>query len=228
MEKSEGKKHYSGKQVLGMAAAVMVITAAAVLFIVSQVFAPRPFTPVTLSSAEKEVLSTKLDRLEESGFKKKGGGSSPHEPTEDTAQGPLVPEAYSEKYADRTIRFSEREVNSLLSHNTNLAQRVAIDLAPDLLSIKLLVPVDQDFPVLGGKIIRLKAGAELRYDERPVIIFRGLSIMGVPMPKAWLGGLKNVDLISEFGSEQGFWKAFSDGVESLKVVEGSLELTLRE
>lgn len=225
MENSREKKRYSGKQMLGMTAGAMVITAAVVLFIVSQVFAPRPFTPVVLSSVEKETLTQKLDRLETGGQGRKSSYPAAQSPGD---SGPLVPEPYSEKNADRTIRFSEREINSLLAHNTNLAQRVAVDLAPDLLSIKLLVPVDPDFPVLGGKIIRLKAGAELRYDQKPVIIFRGLSIMGVPMPKAWLGGLKDVDLINEFGSEQGFWKAFADGVESLKIIEGNLEVTLRE
>ena len=41
--------------------------------------------------------------------------------------------------------------------------------------------------------------------------------MGVPIPNAWLGGLKNVDLVTEFGAEPGFWQPFSEGVEHIRV-----------
>jgi len=48
------------------------------------------------------------------------------------------------------------------------------------------------------------------------------------VPAAWLGGLKNVDLVKEFGSDQGFWKAFSGGVESITIREGQLHIELKE
>ena len=52
--------------------------------------------------------------------------------------------------------------------------------------------------------------------------------MGIPIPNAWLGGLKNVDLIREFGDAGGFWEAFAKGVEDIQVEEGKLKITLRE
>ena len=52
--------------------------------------------------------------------------------------------------------------------------------------------------------------------------------MGVPLPNAWLGGIKNIDLVEEFSTEEGFWKAFADGVESIGVQEGTLKVTLKE
>lgn len=51
----------------------------------------------------------------------------------------------------------------------------------------------------------------------PVIILRGVSIWGVSIPNAWLGNMKNIDLIQEFGSDRGFWKGFADGVEEIEV-----------
>ena len=91
------------------------------------------------------------------------------------------------------------------------------------------MPMDQDFPVLGGKTLRARAGVEFAYEnQRPVVKLRGLSIMGVPLPNAWLGGLKNIDLVREFGSDQGFWKAFADGVAAVKVEEGNLMIQLKE
>ncbi|RLC98833.1 MAG: arginine N-succinyltransferase, partial [Chloroflexota bacterium] len=62
----------------------------------------------------------------------------------------------------------------------------------------------------------------------PRVVLRGVSVMGVPIPNAWLGGLKNVDLIGEFGDEQGFWSGFSQGVEDIRVEDGELRIKLKE
>jgi hypothetical protein len=48
------------------------------------------------------------------------------------------------------------------------------------------------------------------------------------LPNAWLGGVKNIDLIKEFGTDQGFWKSFADGVETIGVVDGFLKIQLKE
>ena len=48
------------------------------------------------------------------------------------------------------------------------------------------------------------------------------------MGRAWLGGLKNVDLVDQFGGEAGIWKAFADGVEFAQIREGELKIKLRE
>ena len=83
--------------------------------------------------------------------------------------------------------------------------------------------------VLGGKTLRLAAGVEMAFrDARPVVALRGVSVMGIPIPNAWLGGLKNIDLVSEFGDQQGFWKQFAEGVDDIRVVEGRLQVSLKE
>ena len=80
-----------------------------------------------------------------------------------------------------------------------------------------------------GKTLRVSAGAELAFRaDRPVVILKGVSVMGVPVPNAWLGNLKNVDLVSEFGDQSGFWQGFADGVEEIQISEGKLLLHLRE
>lgn len=89
--------------------------------------------------------------------------------------------------------------------------------------------MEPDFPVLGGKTLRVNAGLNLAYaDGRPIIALRGVSIMGVPMPNAWLGNLKNVNLVNEFGGDPGFWKSFADGVEQIQVEDGRLLIELKE
>jgi hypothetical protein len=55
-----------------------------------------------------------------------------------------------------------------------------------------------------------------------------VSVWGVPIPNAWLGGLKNVDLVGEFGGQEGFWKSFADGIEYVQVTDGQVVVKLKE
>lgn len=212
----------SGMKIFLIVLVTMLLTVGVTLMVVKYYFFPSDFKPVQLSVKEEQVLDAKLDRLEsiDSAYQPRRGS------IESSA---LEPEAYSEAGADRSIRFSERELNALLAKNTDLARKLAIDLSDNLMSAKLLVPVDEDFPIMGGKILKVRAGVELAYrNEKPIVILKGVSIMGVPIPNAWLGGLKNIDLVEEFGSGDGFWKAFSDGVQDIRIVEGDLQIELKE
>lgn len=233
-QQPSNRGRFSGFQVLGIVVGVMLLTIVVTIFSIRTWLFPQPFTPVNLDQQEEQRLEQKLER-----FKTFAAVTAPKKqaaiPDKITlqddfnSQGNLTPEAYSEKGASREITLSEREINGLLAKNTDLARKMALDLAHDLISLRLLLPVDQDFPFMGGKIIRAKAGAELAYREgRPVVILKGISLMGVPVPNAWLGGLKNIDLVQEFGGNQGFWKSFSDGVETIRVQEGQLYIKLKE
>jgi len=212
----------SGMKIFLIVLVTMLLTVGVTLMVVKYYFFPSDFKPVQLSVKEEQVLDAKLDRLESM--------DSAYQPRRGSIEsGALEPEAYSEAGADRSIRLSERELNALLAKNTDLARKLAIDLSDNLMSAKLLVPVDEDFPVMGGKILKVRAGVELAYrNEKPIVILKGVSIMGVPIPNAWLGGLKNIDLVEEFGSTDGFWKAFSDGVQDIRIVEGDLQIELKE
>ena len=117
----------------------------------------------------------------------------------------------------------------MIATNTDLASRLAIDLSDDLASAKLLVPLDPDAPILGGKTLKLTAGVELRYAAgKPVVVLKGVSLWGVPLPNAWLGGMKNIDLVQAFGTEPGFWQGFADGVETIEVSQGRVRIVLKE
>jgi len=189
---------------------------------------PSAFKPVTLSQQEQQILDRKLQRFErlQSQDERKASSSRLFSRTGDQA---LTPEAYSEEGASREIRLSEKELNALLAKNTDLATRLAIDLSDNLASAKLLVHLDDDFPLLGGNTVKLTAGAELAFAmDRPVVKLKGISVWGVPLPNAWIGGVKNVDLIQEFGQEPGFWQAFADGIEFVEIRQGHLLIKLKE
>ncbi|MCB1850455.1 MAG: arginine N-succinyltransferase [Gammaproteobacteria bacterium] len=214
-------KHLGWLQISAIVILAMLATAAGTFWLVKSFLFPSEFTPVSLSEREQSVLSAKLESLDK-----------PWGPTDRAAVKPgepLTPEAYSEAGASREINFSERELNSLLANNTDLAKRVAIDLADGLISARILVPMDEDFPLFGGQTLRARTGIEFAFrNERPVVRLKGVSIMGVPLPNAWLGGLKNIDLIEEFGNDDGFWKTFADGIAAIEVEEGRLKLKLKE
>jgi len=204
-------------QVLVIVLVTVAVTAGLTWWLLSHYLFLREFKPVQLKPREEQVLNSKLRVL---GFQ-----------VDKPASGPsgLEPEPYSEAGAKREVRFSERELNAMLAKNTDLAHKLVIDLSDNLVSAKLLVPLEDDFPVLGGKTLRVNAGVELAYrGSRPIVVLKGVSVMGVPIPNAWLGNLKNVDLVGEFGADQGFWKGFADGVEYIRVEEGRLLVKLKE
>ncbi len=211
----------------------IMVTITGTYFVLKTYIFTTKFTPVTLSAKDEKKLQAKLNALGyESEFSpnptynKNTREEQSHETDE---SGFLQPEPYSEENALREINFTERELNALLAKNTDLAQKLAIDLADNLVSAKLLVPLEEDFPVLGGKTLRFNTGIGIDYqNEKPVIVLKGVSIMGIPIPNDWLGGLKNIDLVSEFGVDPGFWKSLSEGVQDIQVTEGQINIKLKE
>ena len=208
-------RRFSGFQLSIIMMMVIILTVLITSWIfVEDIFSTR-IEPVTLSVQEQQVLTQKLDAI--------GAGSVPNR---DASQLQLVPEPYSELDENREISFTEKELNGLLSNNTDLASKLAIDLSDNLMSVKLLLPMDKEMPVIGGKTLKVTAGIELLYrDNRPVVVVKGISVWGVPVPQAYLGNIKNIDIIKEFG-DAGFWKSFADGMDDLRVEEGSIVIKL--
>ncbi len=228
------KKSFSGFQIV-ITLLLSGILLAVIAFILLYInLNTKTFKPVTLSDSENLTLQSKLKFIDDISIgshasNDKVTSPSPTNKHKDSTTEPFEPEVYSELNAKREIQFSERELNALLAKNSELAEKIAIDLAPNLASAKILVPLDPEFPFLGGKTLKLSAGLELGYtNARPIVKLIGVSLWGVPVPNAWLGGIKNIDLINEFGTESGFWKAFADGVENLKVEDQRILIKLKE
>ncbi|MBL1292588.1 MAG: arginine N-succinyltransferase [Thiotrichales bacterium] len=218
------KKGPGGLKIFGIVLLAMLVVFALAFFAIKSYFFPSDFNPVELNAKEQQVLTSKLKVL---GLGDLAVGTESN--NQDAQQGALKPEKYSESDEDREVSFSQREVNALVANNTDMAERMAIDLSEDLISAKMLVPMDEDMPLVGGQTLKLKAGLGLSYEKgRAVVVLKGISVMGVPIPNAWLGGIKNIDLVQEFGGEKGFWKAFADGIDYLNVEDGHLSIKLKE
>jgi hypothetical protein len=224
---NEPGKRSSGLKIFLIVLVTIIVTAALTFWVVRTYIFPAEFKPVELSASEEQVLTDKLERLDMMQSRRTSGNNK--QGSKDPASEALEPEAYSEVGASRSITLSERELNGLLAKNTDMAKKMAIDLSENLLSAKLLIPVDEDFPIMGGQILKVRAGMELAYrDNRPIAILKGVSVMGVPIPNAWLGGMKNIDLVEYYGDEAGFWKAFADGVDNIRIEDGNITMMLKE
>lgn len=224
----EPKQGMSTGRIVLLVVVVAILASAATVWLMTHYLFPRAFSPVQLSEKEQRVLDSKLERVEATTLGRRRQASSPGTAPPDAGK-PLEPERYSEAGAKREIAFTERELNALLARNTDLAQKLAVDLSEGMASAKLLIPLDPEFPILGGKTLKVSAGLELSYaNQKPVIALTGVSVWGVPIPNAWLGGLKHVDLVGEFGGQEGFWKSFADGIELIRVSDGELVVKLKE
>ena len=225
MEKTGPNGKGSGartKRILAVAVVLFcLVMLLAAVWIKRNVYASK-FTPVSLSRNERAVLETKLSQLKE----KEPFSPKENHPRENKT---LAPEPYTEEGADREIHLTERELNALIANTPDVAEKVAVALSDDLISVKLVLPVDDEVPVLGGKRIRLHMGLTVRYEgKKPTIALKGVSMGGIPLPNAWLGSLKNVNLVEEFGGGEGFWEVFTAGVRSIRVRRGELRIELNE
>jgi len=227
--KTDDKNQTKSKwpRILGIIALFFIVVITVSVWWIKHNLYANPFNPTKLNEREQQVLNTKLERLEQS-FQKQGKFSGTRTDEEMTKER-LEPEDYIEDPARREIRISQKELNALIAKDEKAARQIAINLSDDMISLKLIIPVDKDIPFLGGKTLRLSCGVTLRHEAgKPVVALRGVSIGGIPIPNAWLGNLKNVDLVHEFNGQHGFWGTLSKGVEDIKVSNGSLSIKLRE
>lgn len=245
VEEVRSKKGFSGKQVFLIALVTLLVAVVLTYLVLQHYVFVKEFKPVHLSQTEMVMLNEKLQLLgfeldttimsneqqKKKWFRGSGSRGENNEIHGKKLEEPeaLTPEPYKEDLSKREIKFTEKELNAMLAKNTDMAERVAIDLSNDLASARMLISIDPDFPFIGGKTLRVNTGLGISYtNDRLVVILKGVSIMGVPIPNAWLGNLKNIDLVSKFGQESGFWKTFSEGVEYIDVQEGKLQIKLKE
>lgn len=209
---------------------VALVSVGATLWFARTVLYPQPFQPVVLDTREQATLEGKLEDL----ARAHDSTARPRAPKEADTQAlpsaqPLEPAPYVEEARDRVIHFTQRELNAMIARDPDLARQLAVDLSDDLVSATLLITLPPDFPLFSGRTVRLATGLRVRHEQgRPAVIVEGVSLMGVPLPAAWLGGLKGRDLVALYGPEGGFWHAFSEGVQDLRVERGRLRVELAE
>jgi len=193
--------------------ALLLVLAAGWIWQLSQTRSPGP----PLSAAEERALEEKLDRLRIAAQSELPDTAPPG-----SAESALEPEVYREDPARRQLRFTEREINALIARDPALAGRAAVRLSPGQISASFLLDVPEEMPLLGGRRLRVQTGLRLATQEdRVEARLLGVSVGGIPLPNAWLGGLKGEDLLATSGLG-----ALGSGIEALSVGEGWVDLLL--
>ena len=159
-----------GSTVLWIVLGTVLVTAAVTWWAVRTYIYARDFKPVELNQEEQQTLEEKLRAI---GYQPPPAGARSadrQDGARESDQEWLRPEVYSEEGGRRTIYFTERELNGLLANNRDIARKLAVDLSDDMVSVRTLVHVDPDFPVMGGKTLRVSGGVELAFHNgRPVV-----------------------------------------------------------
>jgi hypothetical protein len=129
----------------------------------------------------------------------------------------------------KEIRFTEREINGLLNQNTDLGKSVRIEFARDAVNAYLAVPIPQDFPIMGGKMFRARGrfAVSIGNGGAPFAVLEDVTVFGISLPKAWLGGLKGENLLQD-AVGQGKRGPILRGIKSLRVDPGALVLELED
>lgn len=207
----------------------------------------RPIRPVVLSPQEQATVEKKIRELE--------GGTIPLTPAVSSAPvssapvssapvssapaatAPLpagtpaasMPASDGSTYVPGTkvLRLTDREINGLLNQNTDLGDKVRLEFAKDAVNAYLAIPIPEDFPVGAGTIFRMRGRFRVSIggQGQPYAILEDITIFGLSLPKAWLGGIKGENLLGEALGGEG---AVLQGVKSLKVEPGALVLEVED
>jgi len=197
----------------------------------------RPIKPVVLSAKEKATVEEKLRHLgvgDTSASTHASGGTRGSKGERSSAEVPN--DASPKPEPDRTyvpgskvLKLTERELNGLLNANTDLGKSVRLELGQDAINAYLAVPIPQDFPIGGGKIFRARGRFRLSLGNggAPVAMLEDVTVFGLSLPKAWLGGIKGENLISDaVGKREG--SPIIKGIKSLRVEPGALVLEVED
>ena len=220
------QRKFSGKQVILFVGLAVVATTLGVVWWMNQYVYATMFQPTRLGESEQQVLNAKMAHLLQMAD---AASSSVPQPSPSTLDASLEPVPYAETDGNREIQLTEREVNALLATDSYMARHVAVDMADDLVSVQLVVPINHEMPLVGGKMLKLNFGLELGYaNGKPVVAMRGISLGGIPLPSAWWGDIKNTNLVEVFGGSGGFWDQFSKGIKDMRIQDGQLYVMLKE
>lgn len=214
----------------------MIVIAAAAITIW---WIQRPIKPIVLSPREQAVVDQKLQRLETANPANPQGqsGTRPLPQPRPLAETPVVPGSGPE-IDDRNLRIyvpgskvlklTEREVNGLLNANTDLGKSVRLEFAQDAINAYLAVRIPEDFPIGGGKLFRARGRFRVSIGNggEPYAILEDVTVFGLSLPKAWLGGIKGENLLGQAMGDNK-WKGIK-GVKSLRVEPGALVLEVQD
>lgn len=189
------------------------ITAAATAWWVKHNIYASPLMPVHLSQSEQSVLDQKLNSL---------GASADAAASVKTAK----QRADEER---RTLVLSEKEINAFLERQ-GLGQQMKVDLESKAATVTALIPMNKEVPLVGGTTLRLKisVGAEKSGERTFAFKVNDVSVGGIPLPNAWLGDIKGVNLLAGSVESDPALRRFLAGIGDFAIDSGSIRVLLND
>lgn len=196
----------------------------------------RPIRPVVLTPPEKSAVEAKIRYVEEASIRSHPADRRSAHANESSSSPDSLAGTGNERAEDRpyvpgakVIQLTEREINGLLNANTDLGKSVRLEFARDAVNAYLAVRIPEDFPIGAGKMFRARGRflVSLGNGGSPYAILEDVTIFGVSLPKAWLGGIKGENLLDE-AVRAGTRGPILQGVKSLRVEPGKLVLELED
>jgi hypothetical protein len=182
----------------------------------------RPIKPVVLSATEKAAVEAKVEYLT-GGARSNGVAVSGAAADESLVlDPPYQPGA-------KVLTLTDREINGLLNANTDLGQNIRLEFARDAINAYFAVPVPQDSPIAAGRMIRARGRFSLSFSngELPRAVLEDITVFGLSLPNAWLGGLKGENLLAEvMGKREG--QPLLPGLKSLQLRPGALVIEVED
>ena len=195
----------------GIVLSCCLLTAVGTVWWVKHNIYASPLHPVQLSQTEKTALDAKLAKLELS---------------EEVAP----PEAPAKTDGDpRTISISSKEINAFLA-NQGIGEQVKLDVTRNRIAANFLLPIDKDAPLFAGTTLRIRLALNALMNENGKLVVKvdDVSLGGIPLPNAWLGDIKGLDLITSNIGEDPALERFAAGIKEFRLENGHVHIVLNE
>lgn len=195
--------------VLAVIVACCGVTAAATAWWVKRNVYASPFHPVSLTQTEQKAFDEKVGTLNAAA----DGRTAEQKAAEDK----------------RTLVITDKEINAYIAKQ-GLGDQIKVDLSNGSAAATLIAPVDKDVPIIGGKTFRIRVGlaAGSKADGGMSFSVNDVSIGGVPVPNAWLGDVKGVNLLANNAGSDPVVKRFLAGIREFEIKGGAIRVLLNE
>lgn len=196
--------------VIGIVLTCCLLTAVGTVWWVKRNLYASPLRPVELSQTEQAALNEKLARLEL---------------VEETAAVQPVPETDD----PRTISLTTKEINAFLA-DQGIGEQVKLDLSRNRIAANFLLPIDKDAPLFAGTTLRIRVALSALMNEAGKLVVKvdDISLGGIPLPNAWLGDIKGLDLVTgDIGSDPAVQR-FVAGIKNFQLEDGRMRIELNE
>ena len=171
------------------------------------------FDPVTLSVSEKAAFDQKVEQIK---------SALPAE--NPAAAAPVDPDVQK-----RTLTVTEKEVNAWLAQQ-GLGDQVQVSLGQGKASAAVIAPIDPEVPLLGGKSFRFQVALHAggAPGDKFSLAVDDVSIGGVPIPNAWLGGIKGVNVLASTAGTDPVVRGFLEGIKEFEIKDGAIRVLLNK